>query len=260
MIDGRALASLENIIVVTVNYRLGPLGFLSFGHKEIETNLGLYDLAEALRWTMENVKYFGGDPTAITVAGHGSGAIGASFLLTSPQTRHLVHRSILQSGSSTVFNFYYQQSQKCSDDFLATLGCLKSGSDLGPNVSSNREHVWKCLQNATSEELLAAAERQASKDAVGCAYSPKIGDDFLPQGPKELLDQLRQVDSVNRSLLLGINANEEAFFFNMGYPQLFTKKSPTLKVGVDCLLLLLSMLTVFLSRTSRKFVNSSRLR
>ena len=70
--DGRVLASLQNIVVVNVNFRLGPFGFLNLPGED-SANLGLYDLVEALKWTRNNIKYFGGNPESITVVGHSSG-------------------------------------------------------------------------------------------------------------------------------------------------------------------------------------------
>ena len=83
------------------------------------------------------------------------------------------------------------------------------------------------MQNATSDELQRAAEKQLSRELY--SYSPTIGDSLLPKSPKSLLEELRH-EPVKKEILLGANANEAAFFVNMGYPQLFTKKSPSLKV------------------------------
>ncbi|XP_054283244.1 neuroligin-1-like [Macrosteles quadrilineatus] len=93
------LASRGRIVVVTVNYRLGVLGFLPIGR---HSNLGLQDLVAALRWVKENIVGFGGDPEAVTLAGHGSGAECVHWLMMSPSVQYgsLFHRVIMMSGAA----------------------------------------------------------------------------------------------------------------------------------------------------------------
>ena len=90
--------------MVTLNFRLGILGFLRTGLRDnVVGNFGLLDQIAALHWIRENVEYFGGDPRSVTMMGHGTGAALVSLLLMSPVTRgpdRLFHRAILMSGSS----------------------------------------------------------------------------------------------------------------------------------------------------------------
>ena len=96
--DGTALAR-RGVIVVTLNYRLGPLGFLALpGLDEGNGNFGLLDQIAALRWVRENIGVFGGDPDRVTLFGESAGAMSACALLTSPLAGGLFSRVILQSG------------------------------------------------------------------------------------------------------------------------------------------------------------------
>ncbi|MGH0031466.1 MAG: carboxylesterase/lipase family protein [Myxococcota bacterium] len=104
--DGSHLASARDLVVVTVNYRLGPLGW--FRHASLRGdgttpedrsgNFGTLDLVRALQWVQENVAAFGGDPGNVTVFGESAGARTTFSMVVSPQAKGLFHRAIVQSG------------------------------------------------------------------------------------------------------------------------------------------------------------------
>lgn len=99
--DGSILASYGQVIVVTLNYRLGALGFMKPGTSEhTTTNFGLLDQIAALKWVQDNIVVFGGDSGTVTLMGHGTGAACVNFLMVSPIAVGLFKRSILMSGSS----------------------------------------------------------------------------------------------------------------------------------------------------------------
>ncbi|XP_053958025.1 uncharacterized protein LOC128863106 [Anastrepha ludens] len=99
--DGSELAAHGNIIVVTINFRLGIFGFLKTGGKEsAQGNFGLMDLVAGLHWLKENLPAFGGDPQRITLLGHSTGAALANILMVSPVASDLVQRAALVSGSA----------------------------------------------------------------------------------------------------------------------------------------------------------------
>ncbi|XP_049799128.1 juvenile hormone esterase-like [Schistocerca nitens] len=93
---------LENdVVIVTFNYRLGVLGFLSTGDEVIPGNAGLKDQVMALRWVRNNISHFGGDPENVTIFGESAGAFSCHLLILSPATKGLFHRAILQSGATS---------------------------------------------------------------------------------------------------------------------------------------------------------------
>ena len=102
--DGARLASEQNVVVVTVNYRLGPLGW--FAHPDLATgwpladsgNYGTLDLIRALEWTRDNIRSFGGDPDRVTVFGESAGGYNVLSLMASPLAKGLFQRAISQSG------------------------------------------------------------------------------------------------------------------------------------------------------------------
>jgi para-nitrobenzyl esterase len=94
----------EGVVVVTINYRLGPLGWLAHPELTAESgrgssgNYGLMDQIAALRWVQRNIEAFGGDPNNVTVFGQSAGAMAISLLMASPQAQGLFDRAIAQSG------------------------------------------------------------------------------------------------------------------------------------------------------------------
>ena len=104
--DGRALAR-KGAVVVTLNYRLGPFGYLAHPALAAEDpkggsgNYGLLDQVAALEWVRRNAARFGGDPARVTVFGESAGAVSVAALLVAPAARGLFHRAILQSGMTT---------------------------------------------------------------------------------------------------------------------------------------------------------------
>ena len=89
----------DDIIMVSINYRVGILGFLSLETPEIPGNMGLLDQVMALRWVQENIQAFGGDPSKVTIMGESAGSWSSYYHLFSPSSQGLFHRIIAQSGT-----------------------------------------------------------------------------------------------------------------------------------------------------------------
>ncbi|XP_014610613.1 PREDICTED: neuroligin-1-like [Polistes canadensis] len=99
--DGTSLAAHGRLIVVSINFRIGVLGFLKTGSKgSAQGNYGLMDLVAGLHWLRENIEAFGGDSERLALLGHGTGAALANFLAVSPMAKELVERVILLGGSA----------------------------------------------------------------------------------------------------------------------------------------------------------------
>ncbi|XP_034938540.1 cholinesterase isoform X2 [Chelonus insularis] len=123
---GHMLAAFFEVVVVSINYRLGALGFLSTGDENSPGNYGMLDQAMALQWVYDNIKVFNGDPEAITLFGPGAGAASAGLLMVAPRTRHLVSKVIGQSGSPLAdwaFIVDRYRVQNTSRVYAELLGC-----------------------------------------------------------------------------------------------------------------------------------------
>ncbi|XP_014236579.1 esterase E4-like [Trichogramma pretiosum] len=90
----------KDVVLVTINYRLGVLGFLNLQTEEISGNQGLKDQVMALKWVQSHVRCFGGDPENVTIFGASAGAASVHYLTLSPMAKDLFHKAICQSGSA----------------------------------------------------------------------------------------------------------------------------------------------------------------
>jgi len=100
--DGQILAAEHDVVVVSIGYRVGALGFLCLDHPSAPCNAGLHDQLAGLRWVQRNVGAFGGDPNNVTLFGESAGSVSVSLHLLSPLSKELFHRAILQSGSANM--------------------------------------------------------------------------------------------------------------------------------------------------------------
>lgn len=123
--DGASLAAAGDVVVVTIAYRLGVLGFLRMPGVS-EGNLGLRDQLAGLRWVHDNISAFGGDPSNVTVAGQSAGGYSILAMLSNPRAKGLFHRAILQSVPSGMPPGTEEESRKSNELLLKELG-------LGPS-------------------------------------------------------------------------------------------------------------------------------
>ncbi|XP_054081120.1 juvenile hormone esterase [Zeugodacus cucurbitae] len=121
----------RDIVLVTLNYRLGTLGFLAVGSAEAPGNAGLKDQVEALRWIQSHISHFGGDPNSVTLFGYSAGSFSIGLHMMSPMSKGLFHRGIMMS-ASPLGQFDYESRQKrLSDRQAELLNCPKEpASDL----------------------------------------------------------------------------------------------------------------------------------
>lgn len=124
--NGKRLAALGDVVVVTINYRLGALGFLNLkdasgGKLPGNGAQGLTDQVAALRWVKDNIASFGGDPDNVTVFGESAGAMSVGALLAMPSARGLFRKAILQSGAAHI-GHRRERSAQTARTFLDRLG------------------------------------------------------------------------------------------------------------------------------------------
>ncbi|KAI8513448.1 Carboxylesterase 5A [Branchiostoma belcheri] len=153
--------SLHNVVMVTINFRLGNLGFLPTREDDAPGNFGPLDAMKALEWIQANIRSFGGDPDRVTIFGHSGGSWGVSLLVMSPMARGLFHRAISQSGVAGVP--VTEKGDLTRTETLARgLNCTTADYDA----------MMSCLRGKPSEAV-----------KQGAAITAVIGGTFLPESP-----------------------------------------------------------------------------
>ncbi|MFF4260064.1 carboxylesterase/lipase family protein [Streptomyces sp. NPDC001663] len=198
--DGGRLAALGDIVVVTANYRVGPLGYLYLPEIGAE-NLGPQDQAAVLRWVRDNIASFGGDPRNVTVGGQSAGAYSALSLALDPQTSGLVSRVLLQSGPFGLLPQDPQNAAKHAEAYLRLLD-VPGGADAA-----------KVLRALPVERLLSAYGRLAGQLArPGNAAPPMYPVLGCPGVPRDLQRALADGALEGKSLLIGTTRDEATAF------------------------------------------------
>ncbi|XP_069359569.1 venom carboxylesterase-6-like [Maniola hyperantus] len=136
----------RDVIVVTFNYRLGPLGFLSTGDDQIPGNTGLKDQSFALKWVRDNISNFGGNPDSITLMGSSAGAASVHYHYLSPLSKGTFHRGFASSGSAFAPWAYDTKPAEKAKALATIVGCP---------TTDTREMV-KCLKNKPGKDLVTA--------------------------------------------------------------------------------------------------------
>jgi para-nitrobenzyl esterase len=188
--DGSKLAA-DGVVVVTINYRLGALGFLAHpalasGPGGAAGNYGLMDQQAALRWVQRNIARFGGDPHNVTIAGQSAGGLSVLAQLVSPGARGLFQRAIVQSGAFALNQQSLATAEAAGETFATAVGC--------PDQSA------ACLRNAPVSDLVAKFGVEIPGVVDGSVLTQPIGA-ALARG------QFARVPVIN-----GITHDEELVF------------------------------------------------
>lgn len=206
---GKALASGGDVVVVTVNYRVGAFGFLDLSafttsRTRFDTNPGLRDVLAALRWVQNNIAAFGGDPARVTLFGESAGGGIVTTLLTSPAAAGLFSAAIAQSSPATSV-YSAERGRRTAEQFLDKLG-----------VSPADAHR---LVDAPLPAVLSASKRLFDEVPVRTpgtlAFAPIVDGDLVPDLPVRVA---RAGGSLPVPLIIGTNKHEAALFRWMKSP------------------------------------------
>ncbi|MFE2062447.1 carboxylesterase/lipase family protein [Streptomyces sp. NPDC059467] len=199
--DGSRLAALGDIVVVTANYRVGPLGYLYL--PEIgAANLGPQDQGALLRWVRDNIASFGGDPREVTVGGQSAGAYSTLSLALDPETSGLITRVLLQSGPFGLPPQDPRDAAENAEAYLRLLG-IPAGADPG-----------KALRALPAGQLLSTYGQLAGRLArPGNAAPPMYPVLGAPGMPRTWQRALTDGALEGKPLLIGTTEDEATAFF-----------------------------------------------
>ncbi|XP_046544624.1 cholinesterase 2-like [Haliotis rubra] len=209
MFDGKILASVNDVVVVTVNYRVGVLGFLYLDANTVPGNMGLMDQTLAIKWVHENIQNFGGDSNRITLFGQSAGAGSVSHHLLSPLSQPFFTSAIIQSGSPLT-----------SWDLLADKEAKTNAIAIAKKANCSSMHtnaeIYECLNEQKPESLIIL--QNGLVQGANVAFGPVVDGTFLPERPLAILEKGA---AKNASVLLGVTQNEGALFLYYGLPSVF---------------------------------------
>ncbi len=194
LIDGARLAA-RGIVVVSINYRLGVLGWLAHPELSQESpagvsgNYGLLDQIEALQWVRRNIRSFGGDPSNVTIAGESAGALSVMYLMAAPSARGLFSKALAESA-------YMISTPELKQRRYGSESAEESGTRLGaalhaPNIAA--------LRSMDADALISGAPR------AGYAPWGTIDGRVLPH---QLVDVFDRGEQAPVPILAGFNSGE----------------------------------------------------
>ncbi|XP_068409889.1 LOW QUALITY PROTEIN: bile salt-activated lipase [Eschrichtius robustus] len=188
--DGEEIATRGNVIVVSFNYRVGPLGFLSTGDSNLPGNYGLRDQHMAIAWVKRNIAAFGGDPDNITVFGESAGGASASLQTLSPYNKGLIKRAISQSGVALCPWAIQKNPLFWAKRIAEKVGCPLN--DTG--------RMARCLKITDPRALILAYKMPLAGTKYPLlhylGFLPVIDGDFIPSDPVNLYANAADIDYI----------------------------------------------------------------
>ena len=221
--DGKRFASKYGIVLVTINYRLGPLGWFShpalavegeddWAKKDNSGNYGTLDILKALQWVQENVGAFGGDPNNVTIFGESAGGFNVMSMMVSPLAKGLYHKAIVQSGGMRLVSMSKAQNYAAEDFDAENQGHALSSRELTNRLlirdgtAVSRKDAVSVQQLMDDQDLASYLRKQSAESILSI------------QRPDENTDRVtEQVNAPDPFLLWSATDLLSPFLFGDGY-------------------------------------------
>ncbi|XP_042337474.1 bile salt-activated lipase-like [Plectropomus leopardus] len=216
--DGKEMADRGEVIVVTVNYRVGTMGFLSTGDARLPGNYGLWDQHAAISWVRRNIAAFGGNPDNITVFGQSAGAASASFQMLSPHNKGLFRRVITQCGVALSPWALQRDPMALTKKIARKVGCSRTNVDDMLTCLKMSDPVG--LTMAGKIDVLLILGKGVVMDLL--EISPVVDGDFIPDEPSKLFHNAAQFD-----YMAGVNSMDGHIFAGVDVPSINQRKANT---------------------------------
>jgi len=198
----------EKVVLVTINYRLGAMGFLSTGDRHAQGNYGLKDCIEALQWVQDNIQAFGGDPRQVTVFGESAGSVLVNFLVFSPLARGLFVRAISQSGTALSPWAFQRDPRPVAFDFGQKMG-------LNSTTTQGLINELRAVQDLSLfvKHMEGWLDLEVPRGQFGFQFAPVAEKDIVEPAvvTEEPLAILRSGRWNNVPYIIGSNSHESLF-------------------------------------------------
>lgn len=198
MQNGFRLARRGDVVVVTINYRLGALGFSEM--EGIDSNIGILDQIEALKWIKKNIELFGGDPDCITIFGISAGGMSVSTLMAIPGAKGLFNRVIAQSGALNPFSYQIKRGEDITTRMLKDLKI--NNGDVESFHRTTAYELVKSYTRVTNENWLAQIPWILN-------IPPYIDGNTIPEHP---LGLIKKGVASDIDLMVGCTLNESVLW------------------------------------------------
>jgi len=192
----------QDVVVVTFNFRLGALGFLTTKDGAATGNQGLKDQIMVLKWVKENIRQFGGNPDKVTLFGEDSGAAAITIMTMSPAAKGLFHSAIALSGNALCDQYLQSEPHGVSVDLATKLECN----------TETAEDILRCLEKKTQQEIVTASQDMFKFWSFPRWFAPSVDGNILPDTPENLLlsGKFAKVP-----FIVGQTKDEGAFFYRL---------------------------------------------
>ena len=219
--DGTTLAERGDVVVVTLQYRLGPLGFLELsdiaGKEYAQSgNLGILDQIAALRWVRDNIERFGGDPHNVTIFGESVGATSVGILMVTPAARGLFQKAILESNSAVRVANDLPRATELAKAFMKVAGAN--------NVLD--------LQRMTMLQITDAQDKFFRTIFSDSSFGPTWDGVVIPDSAMKLIQEGK---GANVPVLLGTNLDEIQYWATIENRPLESKPAALLEKQVSAI-------------------------
>ncbi|XP_033122600.1 cholinesterase 2-like [Anneissia japonica] len=217
--DGAILAASEGVVVVSINYRVGALGFLAL-NDSIPGNNGLLDQKLALDWIYDNIQTFGGDRSKITIFGESAGAVSVGLHMLSNMSNSRFKHAIMQSGSPTTpwailsKDVAYERGMKLAKE----VNCYYRENGNKNNLTE----VIKCLRDVNASHIV--KNEWVAAGVYVFPFGPVVDGTFLTDHPTELL---KKGSVKSTSIMIGTNLNEASYYLVYFIDKYFKKDKPS---------------------------------
>jgi len=220
--DGARFAGRQDVVLVTLNYRLGAFGFMPVPGVGNGGNFGLQDQVVALEWVRDNIRNFGGDPERVTIFGQSAGAMSVGFHLFSLAASERLFQAAAMESNPLGYSYpKARDMEQIRSDFAR---CLRPNA-LG--LCARRPHAWPEAP-PSPEEIYKAQVRYTIQKAIpridliglpgSLPFTPIVDGHFIPRSPKQVIRAIEAGQGqVTKPLLFGFNRDEGVLFAGMAH-------------------------------------------